>query len=468
MRHFPIFLDTTNRQVIVSGANECAVAKLRLLLKTQAEISVFGENPDTLIIQWASEGKLVLKQRSLKHDDATNAALVYGANEDPIEDARVAGIGKSVGALVNIVDNLNDSQFITPAIVDRDPLTIAIGTEGAAPVLARKVKQHLEETLPASLGILARIGQAFRPQADALPQGRRRRDFWSRFYFQDGPKALERGGKKAVQKTLKTLLNDTLTGKAENGRVHLIGAGPGDPDLLTLKARKLLHEADVVIHDQLVPSPILELARREAHVVETGKKGFGPSWKQDDINALMIKHAAQGSHVVRLKSGDPTIFGRLDEEMDALTDAGIPFDIVPGITAASAAAASISQSMTKRERNSSVRYLTGHDIKGFADQDWRSLSESGAVAAIYMGKRAAQFLQARLMMHGADKTAPITIVENVSRPDQRILSTQLGNLTEILRVSDVDGPAVFLLGLSPRRALDHIETLEAHSEMVGI
>jgi uroporphyrin-III C-methyltransferase/precorrin-2 dehydrogenase/sirohydrochlorin ferrochelatase len=459
MRHFPIFLNLTDRPVIVSGAGSCAVAKLRLLLKTEAHVLVFGERPNAQVTEWAIAGKIQHFDRAVTSTDVNNAALVYGANENAVEDKRATDLGRAAGALVNIVDNLEDSQFITPAIVDRSPLTVAIGTEGAAPVLARKIKQHLEEALPASLGTLARIGQAFRPVADSIPMGRRRRDFWSKFYFKRGPQALAKGGKAAVAEELDTLLNETLSVSAERGRVCLMGAGPGDPELLTLKARNQLHEADIVIHDQLVAAPILELARREAIVIETGKKGFGASWKQDDINALMIKHAALGHHVVRLKSGDPVIYGRLDDEMDALADAGIVYNIVPGITAASAAAASIGQSLTKRGRNSSLRFLTGHDVNGFAAYDWNELAKPNTTAVIYMGKKASTFLRGRLLMHGASDTTPITIVENASRPDQKILSTTLLGLPDVINSAEVDGPAVIMLGLSPRSALEEIETL---------
>ncbi len=454
MDHFPIFVNLKGRRVVVSGAGETAVAKLRLLLKTKATVSVYGEQAHPDIRGWAEAGKLRLTNRAIRDGDATCATLLYGANDDPVEDRRAADIGRRAGAMVNIVDNLAESEFITPAIVDRDPVTVAIGTEGAAPVLARRIKAQVEEALPPSIGVLARIGQGFRKQAEALPMGRRRRDFWSRFYFKRGPQALARGGEIAVREALSDLLDDSLNARAELGRVFLIGAGPGDPELLTLKARALLHEADVVVHDQLVTKPILELARREAIVVETGKKGFGPSWKQDDINALMIEHAAQGRHVVRLKSGDPTIFGRLDEEMDALDDAGINWEIVPGITAASAAAANMGASLTKRGRNSSLRILTGHDMQGFAEHEWRDLAKPGATAAIYMGKRAAAFIRGRLLMYGASENKPVTIVENASRSDQKILSTTLLALPEMLTAARVDGPAILFLGLSPRAALD--------------
>lgn len=459
MRHFPIFLNLHARRVVVAGGSDAAIAKLRLLMRTEAKITVFAPDPDPQIQIWADKGKLELVERNLDHGDATCAALVYGATENPALDAKATEIGKHAGALTNIVDNLEDSAFITPAIVDRDPVTVAIGTEGAAPVLARKIKQQTEEALPQNLGQLARIGQAFRPLADKLPMGRIRREFWSKFYFKAGPMAFERGGPDAAEDVLDKLLDDSLSRTERVGHVWIVGAGPGDPELLTLKARKILHEADVVLHDQLVPKEILELARREAVIVETGKRGFGPSWSQEAISNKIIEHAQQGAHVVRLKSGDPAIFARLDEELDALTASNVPYSIVPGITAASAAAASIGQSLTKRGRNSNLRILTAHDIEGFADQDWRSLSAKGAVAAIYMGKRAAKFLRGRLLMHGASENTPITLVENASQLTQKTIGTSLLSFPEALNDPSITGPVVILLGLSPRDAMASIDTL---------
>jgi len=460
MRHFPVFRDLRGRRVVVSGAGETAVAKLRLLLKTEATVVVYGTETHAQIARWAGEGRLVHVDRAVMPGDATCAALLYGANEDPVEDARAARIGHMAGALVNIVDNLDHSDFITPAIVDRDPVTVAIGTEGAAPVLARRIKAETEERLVPSLGTLARIGQGFREAANALPHGRIRRRFWSRYYDEAGPRALAEGGEEAVHAALDTLLAEMLREDRETGHVALIGAGPGDPELLTLKARKALHGADVVIHDRLVSAEILELARREAILIEVGKTPFGPAWKQADIDALIVEHARGGAHVARLKSGDPVVFGRLDEEMDALDAAGIPFTIVPGITAASAAAATIGASWTKRGRNASFRLLTGHDVAGFAEHDWRTLAQPNQSAAVYMGVRAARFLAGRLLMHGGAADTPVTVIENVSRADQKIVATTLARLPDALADAGITGPAILFLGLSPRQAMDASDTLD--------
>ncbi len=448
MRHFPVFLDLAGRRVVVSGAGETAVAKLRLLLKTEARIVVFDAEAGAQVRSWAGEGRLDLVERPLGAGDADDAALVYAANADAVEDARIAAIGRAAGALVNIVDDLS-SDFITPAIVDRDPVTVAIGTEGAAPVLARWIKARVEEILPASLGRLTRIGQAFRTRVETL-DSKARRLFWSRFYFETGPRAFAEGEAETRAELERLLAEGAGT---RRGFVHIVGAGPGDPELLTLKARRLLHEADVVIHDRLVPQPILELARREALILETGKTGHGPSWKQEDINALMIEHAEAGNTVVRLKGGDPSVFGRLDEETQALDAAGIGWQVTPGITSASAAAAAIGQSLTRRGRNKAFRILTGHDVNGFAEQDWKSLARPGATAAVYMGTKAAAFLRGRLLMHGAAPDLFVTAVENASRPDQRIIPARLLDLPETLTEAAIRGPVMLLFGLAPRRAL---------------
>ncbi len=452
MNHFPIFLNTAGRRIVLSGGGDAALAKLRLLMKTTAHISVFAPDADDQIKIWAAMGKLRLIDRAMEPGDAMCAALFYAADEDATEDKRTAAIAHADGALVNIVDNLADSQFITPAIVDRDPVTVAIGTEGAAPVLARAIKADLEERLPTSLGTLARIGKAFRKAADALPFGRARRDFWRDYYFNAGPKAVA-DSVEAVQPALDNLLADHLLRETRKGHVAFVGAGPGDPELLTLKARKALDEADVVIYDRLISKEILELARREATMIDVGKEAFGPSTPQEVINELIVEHGLKGAQVVRLKSGDATVFGRLDEEIDAVTGANVDYHIVPGITAASAAVASIGQSLTRRGRNSSVRFLTGHDTRGFADHDWRALAQPGEVAAVYMGKKSARFIQGRLLMHGIDPATPVTFVENASRADQQVLSTTVAEMEPTLSRAGLGGPALTFIGLAPRAAL---------------
>ena len=240
--------------------------------------------------------------------------------------------------------------------------------------------------------------------------------------------------------------------------VTFIGAGPGAAAHLTLGALRALQDADVVIHDRLVGQEILDLIPAHIRRIDMGKEGFGPSALQSDINATLVAQALSGARVARLKGGDTGIFGRLDEEIEALEAHGLTFRILPGLTAASVAAAEIGQSLTRRGRNASLRIVTGHDMAGFADQDWRGLARVGEVAAIYMGKKSARFIQGRLMMHGADAATPVTLVENVSRPDQRVHSGALAALPQL--AACCDGPAVILLGLAPRRAVSLVSELQ--------
>lgn len=323
MRHFPIFLDLAGKAVVLSGGGAAALAKLRLLLKTEAQIHVHTADPAPEIAAWAETGRLILHRRPLEAADLTGAALAYAANEDAAEDGRVAALARARGVLVNVVDDLARSAFITPAIVDRDPVTVAIGTEGAAPVLARAIKRDLEERLPQSLGLLARIGKRFRDQAEALPAGRARRDFWSAFYFRSGPQAVAQGPA-GINIALESELARHLAATARPGHVTFAGAGPGEADLLTLRTRRALDEADVVVHTPDIAPEILELARREAVIlaIEAGNAG-----------ALLADHARRGAQIVRLVPGNGAVFGPLAEEFETVATQGIDHSTAPGITA---------------------------------------------------------------------------------------------------------------------------------------
>lgn len=326
MQHFPIFLSTADQVIIVVGGQDAAMAKLRLLFKTRATLRVYATDATAEIQDWAQDGRLELIQRTPDPAELAQATLVYCALEDDARDAEIATLARRAGVLVNIVDNLHGSDFITPAIVDRDPVTIAIGTEGAAPVLARSIKADLEDRLPSSLGALATLGKAFRPMAEALPMGRKRREFWAEFYFDRGPAALARGGAAAVKSALAGLLRDHLAQKPSVGHVDFVGAGPGDPDLLTLKARKALHAADIVVHDADICGDILELARREAGIIATD----GATTPME-IADLTRRHVAKGHHVVRLTVGDGLSRPAIAQEIRAAQKADLDVRTIPGV-----------------------------------------------------------------------------------------------------------------------------------------
>lgn len=464
MHYFPVFLSVQHQRVLVSGAGEVAVAKLRLILKTSACVEVYGADPSSQVLQWAEQGLLRLHIREITWQDfhvpvepndfATvkdnSVRLLYIANGDDTADRRIAELAKQAGILFGVVDRLDLSQFITPAIVDRDPVIVAIGTEGTAPVLARQIKARNEAELAPNLGTLARIGEANRDGARALPDNKTRRQCWKAFFDKHGPEALAESGVEGAQVALQSLFAQHLIQTPDQARVSIVGAGPGDPELLTLKARRLIAEADVIVYDRLVAPAILELARREATFIDVGKAPGNIGWTQSEINEELINQAQNGAHVVRLKSGDPSVYGRLDEELSALDDANIAYDIIPGITSALAAAAAAKVSLTKRHRNSSVRFITGQDIAGFAEHDWESLSKPDSVAVLYMGRSASRFVQGRLLLHGADANTPITLVEYASRSDQRIICARLSTLVTTLDTEKLHGPVVMLIGLEPR------------------
>lgn len=458
MRHFPIYLDLNDQRVIVAGAGETAAAKLRLLIKTSADIHVFGTDAAESVAALAERGAIRLHARKIRKADLTGARLFYAANGDDAQDAVMVERARKSGVLCNSVDNLNGSDFITPAIVDRDPVTVAIGTEGTAPVLARRIKADIEQALPARLGQLARLASGLRARVEtSLPPGRLRRVLWNRF-FEHGDAVLAANGDAGAER----YFDDTLDGLAQDnaapGRVDLIGAGPGDPTLLTLKARTLLHEADVVLYDRLVDPRVLELARREALLIETGKSAGQRSWQQSDINAAMIEHAEAGHHVVRLKSGDPLIFGRADEEMDALEAAGVAFAVVPGITSAVAAAAQARVSLTRRGRNSELRFITAHDADGFTEHEWKGLAHGRTAIAVYMGVKASRFIQGRLLLHGADPVMPVTVIERISRNDEKRIDADLSNFPSEMASAGIKGPAILLIGLQARSAKQRTTT----------
>jgi uroporphyrin-III C-methyltransferase/precorrin-2 dehydrogenase/sirohydrochlorin ferrochelatase len=411
--------------------------------------------------------------------------LAYAANDEPGEDQRVAELARMASVLCNVSDKLEASRFLSPAIINRDPVTVAIGTEGTAPVLARQIKAAIEDTLPTNIGSLACAAARLRERVARYPQGAWRRRFWRAFFGAEGTQALatdeaaldattnaasgavcsdDNGGD--ISGAMGALLERHAAGHRAPGRIVLVGAGPGDPELLTLKASRVLREADVVLYDRLVDSRILDLARREAHFEEVGKSPTFrldtacSNWTQNDINARCIEHAHNGHTVVRLKSGDPLIFGRADEELDAFEAAGIECEVVSGITAAIAACASMRSSLTRRGRNSTVRLASAHDIDGYAELDWRAMAAPGAVTALYMGVRAARFVQGRLMLFGAEPHTPVSIVENASRTDERVLCGQLSELDALFSQYQIKGPAVIFTGLAAHAATPALRTLQ--------
>ena len=356
MRHFPIFLELSGRRVAVSGAGPVAVPKLRLLLKTDSNIAVYGHRPAPLVRDWAAEGRLELFEREIEPADADGAALLYCANDDPDSDSRAAAMGKHAGALVNVVDNLVDSEFITPAIIDRDPVVIAIGTEGAAPVLARKLKSDLELQLPMSLGPLAEAGRAFRNTAARLRPGRDRREFWAAFFEREGPEAYEKGGFPAAIRCLGRLFRDAERRPRRAGIAAFVGVGPGDPALMTLQASRFVDGADVIVHDASIPEPVLEMARREAEFVDIGRSA-GCARSAEQVGAMIAKLTAGGRKVARLMLGGLGEHPDVGREIATVRDAGVELDLADGLPSlADPAEANISPASAAAALRTGIRH----------------------------------------------------------------------------------------------------------------
>jgi uroporphyrin-III C-methyltransferase/precorrin-2 dehydrogenase/sirohydrochlorin ferrochelatase len=453
MNYFPILIKLDKRRVLVCGSNDEAVFKIRILLKSSAEIFVFGSPASNKIKRWSEKKLIQYNNRLVEEKDCNNVAFAYVTLKKGTERNATLRVLTKKKILYCVVDDKLHSNFITPAIVDRNPVTVAIGSEGMAPALVRHIKAQIENILPQQTGLVARIIGAFRPYVYRLSESHTRRHFWARFFNEAKSQIFSQSGAQDLETTLKKKLHNLLKNKKNhemsNYPVQFVSAGPGDPDLLTRKAANALHDGDIILYDRLIAPEILELCRREANLIEVGKSGFGSSWSQNDINTLLISKAITGQKVVRLKSGDAGIFSRLDEEITALDQAGLPFEVIPGVTTAAAAAASMGVSLTRRGRNGQVHLLTGYDINGFADYDWRSLALESTVAAIYMGVKAIPHLQNKLLRQGAAGDTPITVAENVGRKNAVWVASSLSTLMNDCRDHNITGPAILMLGLHP-------------------
>ena len=453
MRYLPIHVDTAHQRILIVGGEAAAEAKLRTLIKTDAELFLVAPEVGPEVARWVKAGKIVWAPREFNESDLNGVRLVYAATEDDHENARIAELSGARGLLVNAADQKDACAFITPALVDRSPVIVSIGTEGTSPSLARALKSEFEQLLPSTIGSLSNKINSLRAKVKlSLPDLSIRQTFWADIF--DGRDL--RSQLRITERELEARVDEKIAaGKSgeKMGQVVLVGAGPGAPELLTLGARQALHAADVIVYDRLVSQEVLDFGRREAEYIYVGKDPHGHSTRQDAINEILIEKAREGHHVVRLKSGDPLIFGRADEELDALQKEGVMSRIVPGITSAAAAAAEIGASLTTRGRNKSVSFITGHDAEGFADHDWKALAGEEARAAIYMGVGASRFIQGRLLLHGAKRSTAVTVVENASRPNQLIVATTLGQLADDIKARGIKGPAILLLGYAPREAL---------------
>jgi uroporphyrin-III C-methyltransferase/precorrin-2 dehydrogenase/sirohydrochlorin ferrochelatase len=445
MRYFPIFLDLRDRRVVIVGGGVVAERKAMLVRDTGALLRIVAPVLTDALGALVSAGRVEHRAGEFTPDDLDGARLVIAATGAPLVNRAVATAAEARGIPVNVVDNLELSTGILPAIVDRSPLVIAISTEGIAPVLAGSVKARIEALVDESLGKLAAFLERWRvPIRHRLSDLGARRRLYERLIY--GPVAdLVR---RARERDAAALLEDMLRNfeAAPRGRVQLVGAGPGDPGLLTLNALRALQEADVILHDRLVSADVLALGRREAERIEVGKAAGNHRVTQDHIHSLMLEHARRGRRVVRLKGGDPFMFGRGGEELEWLRDHGIDYEVIPGITAAVACAAYAGIPLTHRDHAESVRFITAHCASAFDSVDWKGLADQRETLAVYMGVSMMGRLRQELLRHGRAPDTPIAFVENGSRPSQRVVIGTLSSALELAERERIVSPALLFIG----------------------
>jgi uroporphyrin-III C-methyltransferase/precorrin-2 dehydrogenase/sirohydrochlorin ferrochelatase len=446
MRYFPLFADLHGRDVLVVGGGEVALRKVRLLLAAGACIRVVAPQLHAELL--AQSDRLDLRRERFAPAHFDGVVLAIAATDDAQTNAAVAAAGRARNVLVNVVDVAELSSFIVPAIVDRSPLVIAISSGGVAPVLARLVRERLESVIDESYGRLAALLERWRARIkQALPDVQARRRFYESAVRGEVASGVRRHDDTGAEAALQQLLHaESSNAVRPRGSVVLVGAGPGDPGLLTLSALRALQQADVILHDRLVAAEILDLSRRDAERICVGKVARGHSVAQGRIHELLLEHASAGRRVVRLKGGDPFIFGRGGEELEFLARHGIPFEVVPGITAAIACGAYAGIPLTHREHAQSVRFVTAHCGESLDTLDWVALAQERHTVALYMGVAGLGRIQHHLLAHGRSPDTPVAIVENASRPEQRVVLTTLDELEAAGRSEQVQSPALVIVG----------------------
>jgi uroporphyrin-III C-methyltransferase / precorrin-2 dehydrogenase / sirohydrochlorin ferrochelatase len=450
LARLPVFLSLDGKRAVLAGGTPAAAWKAELLSASGAFVDVYADDVCDELLQLAASpprGAIEINRREWTPVDFKGAAIAIGAFEDEERAATFASSARAAGVPVNVIDKPDFCDFSFGAIVNRSPLVIGISTDGAAPVFAQAIRAKLEALLPNGFAGWAAAAARWRNavKTSGLSFSARRK-FWHLFTAH----AVTNPNHQPNQTDFENLIAEVsgLGTSVESGSVTLVGAGPGDPELLTLRALRALQSADVILFDDLVSRDVLDFARREARKMLVGKTGFGPSCKQEDINALMVGLATQGKRVVRLKGGDPLIFGRAAEEIAACEEANVAVDVVPGITAAQGAAAKLSIPLTDRKRARRLQYVTGHARNGAVpgDLDWQSLADPTTTTAIYMPTRTLPALAAKAIAEGLDPQTPALAIARATRPDQVVVTAPIGELPLRVAEANLPGPVLVMLG----------------------
>lgn len=445
----PLFLDLAGKRAVLVGDGDPVAWKAELIAAAGALVTVYAPDPGAELLALAASGAgVAIARRAWRPQDLDGAAIAVGDIADDVEAGDFVAAARARGALANVIDRPDFCDFQFGAIVNRAPVVVAISTDGAAPILGQAIRRRIEAILPTKLGGWAGAAKGFRERLKALvPDAALRRTFWERFV---NVAFVSQAQEDARLAELERMALDIGADEREarTGSVVIVGAGPGDPGLVTLEAMRALQSADVVIYDRLVSTEVLELARREARRIHVGKAGHGDSCRQEDICALSVRLASEGKRVVRLKGGDPAVFARTAEEVAACRSAGLPCSIVPGVTTASAAAAALGLSLTDRGVARRLQFVTGHDETGAlpGDLDLAALADPGATTVVYMGRRTAARLANALIGNGLPPDTPAIVATNVSRPDAQTRATDLAGLAGGAALGDDAAPTLVLIG----------------------
>lgn len=442
MNWFPLFCDLRHKTVLLVGGGAVAERKARLLLKAGADVRVCATHFSSPFYEWQQAGKLTLREARFSPEHLDGCWLAIAATDSHEVNQQVSDYASARQMFCNVVDAPAQASAIMPSVVDRSPLMIAISSAGDAPVMARLLREKIEALLPQHLGKVAAWAGALRPRVKStFNEAGQRRRFWEKLFHHDRlAQTLANGDDKQAEKLTEALFNEPL---AQQGEVVLVGAGPGDAGLLTLKGLQQIQQADVVVYDRLVSEEVLELVRRDAERIFVGKRAGYHCVPQEAINQILLEQAGQGKRVVRLKGGDPFIFGRGAEELEALSGSGIPFSVVPGITAASGCSAYSGIPLTHRDYAQSVRLVTGHVQKN-GGLDWQNLAAERQTLVFYMGLTQAAEIQRQLLAHGMSGEMPVALVENGTSTRQRVVAGQLSELTEL--ATQAQSPSLIIIG----------------------
>ena len=447
MKYFPMFFNVAGQTVLVVGGGEVALRKVDLLLRAGAAVNLVAPDVQPEILQLASAEKIRLSLREFVPEDLQSARLVIVATPHRAVNRFIAKLADGRGIPVNVVDDRDASRFIVPAVIDRDPVLVAVSTAGASPVLARRLRERLEALIPKKIGAAALWLRSLRKAAQRrLPDIDSRRRFFEALVDGAAMRRFVAGDAQGAERIAQQLLSSESLGPRAEGEVTLVGAGPGDPELLTLRALRALQDADVILYDRLVSSDVLDMARRDADKICVGKAAGSVGSTQEEINALLVEHAQRGLRVVRLKGGDPFIFGRGGEELEALVRARIRFSVVPGITAAAGCAAYAGIPLTHRDYAHSVSFVAGHGGQHAQEPDWRGLVAPGHTAVFYMGLARVETIVAKLMEHGAGAALPAALIAQGTLPQQRIVTATLSTLAAAAAAADLSSPALLIVG----------------------